>query len=68
MIPFYDENGKLKLSIQLDDLLFLEASDNYVSINYIHNQKISKYMVRNTLKIWNLNFRILTSCVATDPF
>lgn len=50
MIPFYDENGKLKLSIQLDDLLFLEASDNYVSINYIHNQKISKYMVRNTLK------------------
>ncbi len=50
MIPFYDENGKLKFSVLLDDLLYLEASDNYVSIHYISGNKIAKYMVRNTLK------------------
>lgn len=50
MMPFYDENGKLKFSVLLDDLLYLEASDNYVSIYYANNDKIAKYMVRNTLK------------------
>ena len=50
MIPFYDENGKLKFSVLLDDLLYLEASDNYVSIHYVNNDKVAKYMVRNTLK------------------
>ena len=50
MIPFYDENGKLKFSVLLDDLLYFEASDNYVSIYYANNDKVAKYMVRNTLK------------------
>lgn len=50
MVPFYDENGKLKFSVLLDDLLYFEASDNYVSIFYASNDKVAKYMVRNTLK------------------
>jgi hypothetical protein len=50
MMPFYDENGKLKFSVLLDDLLYLEASDNYVSIYYLNSDKVSKYMVRNTIK------------------
>jgi hypothetical protein len=50
MVPFYDEKGKLKLSVVLDDILYIEASDNYVSVYYMLSNKISKYMVRNTLK------------------
>ncbi len=50
MIPFYDDKGKLKFSVVLDDLIYLEASDNYVSIHYTSGNKLSKYMVRNTLK------------------
>jgi hypothetical protein len=50
MIPFYDENGKLKFSVLLDDLLYLEAADNYVSIYYVSGDKVAKYMIRNTLK------------------
>lgn len=50
MVPFYDDNGKLKISVLHDDILYLEASDNYVSIFYISNNKISKHMIRNTLK------------------
>lgn len=58
MVPFYDEKGKLKISVIHDDILYLEASDNYVLIYYVSNNKISKYMVRNTLK--NLEVRLLT--------
>jgi hypothetical protein len=50
MFPFYDEKGKLKFSVLVDDILYLEASDNYVSIYYSSGNKIVKYMVRNTLK------------------
>lgn len=50
MVPFYDDKGKLKFSVILDDLIYLEASDNYVSIYYSANKKLSKYMIRNTLK------------------
>jgi DNA-binding LytR/AlgR family response regulator len=50
MVPFYDEKGILKFSIKKDDLLFIEAADNYIIIYYIENQKPAKYMIRNTLK------------------
>jgi hypothetical protein len=58
MVPFYDEKGKLKISVIQDDILYLEASDNYVLIYYVSNNKISKYMIRNTLK--NLETRLLS--------
>jgi hypothetical protein len=57
MVPFYDENGKLKISVIQDDILYIEASDNYVLIYYVSNNKISKYMIRNTLK--NLEVKLL---------
>lgn len=50
MISFYDDKGTLRFSVVLADLLYLEASDNYVSIHYKSGGKIAKYMVRNTLK------------------
>jgi hypothetical protein len=58
MVPFYDEKGKLKISVVQDDILYIEASDNYVLIYYNSNNKISKYMIRNTLK--NLESKLLT--------
>lgn len=50
MIPFYDENNHLKFSIQRDDLLYLEAMDNYVTIYYESSPRIAKYVIRNSLK------------------
>lgn len=50
MVSFYDEKGTLRFSVLMGDLLYLEASDNYVSIHYKSGEKVSKYMVRNTLK------------------
>lgn len=50
LIPFMDEKGVLRFSVKLENLLYLEASDNYVSIYYLNNGKVTRFMLRNTLK------------------
>ena len=50
MIPFADEKGVLRLSVKMDNLLYLEASDNYVNIFYLNKEKVMRFMLRNTLK------------------
>ena len=50
MIPFYDEKGILKFSVKKENLLYLESDENYVSICYINKDKVSKYLLRDTLK------------------
>jgi DNA-binding LytR/AlgR family response regulator len=50
MVPFHDEKGVLRISIKMENLLFLEASDNYVNIHYLNKEKVSRFMLRNSLK------------------
>jgi len=49
-IAFKDEKGQVMLSIPLQDLLYVESSNNYVEIHYTSNGKNKKYLLRNTLK------------------
>jgi hypothetical protein len=50
MIPFHDEKGVLRFSVKAENLLYLESSDNYVNICYLNKEKVSTFMLRNTLK------------------
>jgi hypothetical protein len=50
MIPFYDDKGMLKFSVKKENLLYLESAENYVSICYLNKDKVSKYLLRDTLK------------------
>ena len=50
MIPFADEKGVLRFSVKMDNLLYLEASDNYVNIFYLNKEKVMRFILRNTLK------------------
>lgn len=50
MLPFHDEKGILRLSVKSDHFLYLESSDNYVNIFYLNKDKISKFLLRNTMK------------------
>jgi hypothetical protein len=50
LISFRDEKGVMRFSVKKDDLLYLEAADNYVVIHYNANQKPARYMIRTTLK------------------
>jgi hypothetical protein len=56
MMSFYDEKKELRLSVQSDQVLWLEAADNYVKIHYLNKGKITSFMVRNALKIMEENF------------
>jgi len=49
-IPFRDENGVLRITLKSSDLIYLEASDNYVVIHYQAGEKVKSYLIRNTLK------------------
>ena len=50
MILFHDEKGSMRISVQQSDLLFIESADNYVYVHYRGSNKISKYLLRNSLK------------------
>jgi hypothetical protein len=56
MLPFYDDKGILKFSIKKENLLFLESAENYVNICYLNKGKVSKYLLRDTLKKIEENF------------
>lgn len=49
-VHFKDENGETRLSIQLENLLYLEASENYVTIHYINQSQPARMLLRNSMK------------------
>lgn len=46
MIHLHDNNGTLRLTINLDSLYYMESEDNYIKVHYKHNDKIASYMLR----------------------
>jgi DNA-binding LytR/AlgR family response regulator len=49
-VPFNDEKGKVRITLKLIDIYYLEASDNYVNIYYDDSDKLRMYMLRNSIK------------------
>ncbi len=50
LIAFPDEKGELKISIDIEHLLFVDSADNYATIHYLNKSKLSHYLIRNSLK------------------
>jgi len=50
MISFRDETEKLRFSIKSVDILFVESTDNYVTVHTLEKEKVKKIMLRNTMK------------------
>lgn len=50
LIAFPDEKGEMRISLMLDNLLYIESADNYVTIHYLNKSKLSHYLLRNSLK------------------
>lgn len=49
-LSFADENGMVRLKLDPNNLLYLQSSDNYVELFYLDNQKIAKFLLRNSMK------------------
>lgn len=51
LVHFLDEKKVLRLSLRLDDLLYIQSADNYVYIYYVNNKnEVTKFLLRTTLK------------------
>ena len=50
MIQFNDEKGALRFSVKSENLLYLEAADNYVYIHYLEGSKPARLLLRSSLK------------------
>jgi hypothetical protein len=50
VINFTDEKGESKLSLSANSLIFIESADNYVEINYVNQNKLNKFLLRNSMK------------------
>lgn len=50
-ITLYDNSGALKLSLNLDNLFYIESDDNYIKVWYTDNKgELKQYMLRCRLK------------------
>ncbi|MGD0583251.1 MAG: LytTR family DNA-binding domain-containing protein [Bacteroidales bacterium] len=56
MIAFYDDKSALKFSVKKENLLYLESTENYITICYLNKDKVSKYLLRDTMKKMEENF------------
>lgn len=50
MVHLRDEKGVLRLSLKHADLLYMQGSDNYVTVFYQAKDRLTKFMLRNTLR------------------
>lgn len=50
LIGFTDEKGELKISLMIDNLLYIDSADNYATIHYINKEKNTSFLIRNSLK------------------
>ena len=50
IVHLKDEKGEIRLSINVENVLYAESADNYVIIKYINNDKIVDFLLRTNLK------------------
>ena len=50
LINLTDENGAVKLTIDIDSLYYMESQDNYVKVYYDNEGVLSSYMLRSRTK------------------
>ena len=50
MIALRDKKGVLRMSLKLSDIIYMQGSDNYITVWYQAQNKLSKFMLRNTLR------------------
>ena len=56
LIHLVDGTGRLKMSINIDSLYYVESQDNYVKIYYDSDGKLCNYMLRSTTKAIETKF------------
>ena len=50
LVKFYDENKKLRMTIDPEAILYVSAEANYLKIHYLENGRIREFLLRNSMK------------------
>lgn len=50
LINLTDNNGNVKLSIKMENLLFIVSQDNYIKVYYSHGPQLCNYLLRCKIK------------------
>ena len=50
IVHLKDEKGEVRLSINIENILYAESADNYVTVKYISNDKLVDFLLRTNLK------------------
>ena len=50
IFSFYDEKNELRLSINRNNLLYIESADNYLIIRYLNKGDLARFVLRNSMK------------------
>ena len=50
IVHFKDEKGEIRLSINIENVLYAEAANNYVIVKYINNDMLIDFLLRTNLK------------------
>ena len=50
IVHFKDEKGEIRLSINIENVLYAEAANNYVIVKYINNDMLVDFLLRTNLK------------------
>ena len=64
-ITLFDNSGSLKLSVNIDNLYYIESDDNYIKVWYTDNKgELKQYMLRCRLKTVEDSFKgsVLVRC------
>lgn len=56
-LSFFDDRNNLKLAVTSSTVLFIEAADNYVNVNYLKNEKLVRFPLRNSMNSIEQNCR-----------
>ena len=50
LLTFTDDKGKPRFSVRSKDFLYIESTDNYVTVTFILEGKLQRKLLRNTMK------------------
>lgn len=56
-VNFYAKGGRMSFSTKLSNILYIEAADNYVNIHYINGDKEDTFILFNSMKNIEKNFK-----------
>lgn len=56
LINLTDNNGNVKLSLKMENLLYIESQDNYIKVYYTNGPQLCNYMLRCKIKTVAENF------------